>query len=146
MGEVKEIVLQSKKMLDATLNCNEEIVAMMLEEIHDKEIPFLKYNDENSLSCVITLSYLKARDYYEIQRESKSGKGYVDYLFIPKNKNYPPIIMELKYGHDAQKAIEQIKEKNYMQKVDKYTEYLLVGISYDERKHHQCKIEKIKNI
>lgn len=85
MGEVKEIVKQSKEMLEATLTGDEDKVASILEEIHDREIPFLNYNDENSLSCVITLSYLKARDYYGIQRESKSGKGYVDYLFLPES-------------------------------------------------------------
>lgn len=93
---------------------------------------------------MLSLCYLKARDYYEIQRESKSGKGYVDYLFIPKNKKYPPIIMELKFEKDVKKAIAQIKEKNYMQKISKYPECLLVGISYDEKKHHQCLIEKVQ--
>lgn len=143
MGEVKEIVKQSKEMLEATLAGDEDTVASILEEIHDREIPFLNYNDENSLSCVITLSYLKARDYYDIQRESKSGKGYVDYLFLPKKRKYPPIILELKYGHDVMKAMDQIKERNYIQKVSGYAECLLVGISYDEKKHHQCNIEKI---
>lgn len=146
MGEVKEIVKQSKEMLEATLSCDEEKVASILEEIHDREIPFLKYSDENSLSCVISMSYLKARDYYDVQRESKAGKGYVDYIFIPKKRNYPPIIIELKFGQDVHKAIQQIKDKNYMQKIMKYPEYLLVGITYDEKKRHQCRIEKVKNI
>lgn len=30
-----------------------------------------------------------------IEREDKSGKGYVDYLFTPINKQYSPIILEL---------------------------------------------------
>ena len=50
------------------------------EEAHDREIPFLQYNNENSLSCVITLCYLYARNSYEVTREDKSGKGFVDYL------------------------------------------------------------------
>ena len=32
-----------------------------------------------------------------------------------------------------------------MQKVAHYKEILLVGINYDEKKHHTCKIEKVKN-
>ena len=145
MGEVKEIVKQSKEMLETTLSGDEGKVAAILEEIHDREIPFLKYNDENSLSCVITLSYLKARDYYDIIREDKAGKGYADFLFIPKKRAYPPIVLEIKFNVPVENAIQQIKEKNYMQKVKKYPEYLLVGISYNEKKHHQCKIEKVVN-
>ena len=72
-----------------------------------------------------------------------SGKGFCDYLFIPQKKQTPAIIIELKYGYSAEFAIQQIKDKNYMQKVDNYNEILLVGISYDKTKHHSCLIERI---
>jgi hypothetical protein len=84
MGEVKAVVDASKETLEATLAGDDERVAAILEETHDREIPFLDYNDENSLSCVITLCYLAARDRYIVEREAKSGKGYCDYLFLPK--------------------------------------------------------------
>ncbi|NBI73407.1 AAA family ATPase [Clostridiaceae bacterium] len=142
MGEVKEIVGRSKEMLEATLACNSERVAQLLEQAHDTEIPFLMYNDENSLSCVITLCYLYARKFYNILREEKSGKGYCDYLFLPKESGYPPIILELKAGKSPGEAIEQIKAKNYLQRAEPYGKALLVGISYGKEKRHQCKIEK----
>lgn len=142
MGEVKKIVDQSKEMLEATINMNEAKVVEILESVHDQEIPFLEYNNENSLSCVISLCYLYARDYYEISREEKSGKGYVDYIFKPL-MNGPAIVLELKYNKSPKEAIEQIKAKNYIQKVEKYNEILIVGINYDEKKHHECIIEKI---
>ena len=142
MGEVKEIVDRSRDMLEATLNCNEGHVAHLLEKIHDAEIPFLAYNDENSLSCVITLCYLYARKFYNILREEKSGKGYCDYLFLPKEPGYLPIILELKMGKLPEEAIEQIKTKNYLQRAEPYGKALLVGISYDKEKRHQCKIER----
>ena len=63
MGKVADIVEHSEKMLEATINQDCDVVAQDLEEVHDREIPFFNYNDENSLSCVITLCYLKARDY-----------------------------------------------------------------------------------
>ena len=69
MMEVKEIVDQSKAMLEATLAGDAEKVAQILEAVHDREIPFLQYNDENALSCVITLCYLYARKDYWIERE-----------------------------------------------------------------------------
>ena len=77
MGEIKEIAERSREMLEATLAGDEKKVAAILEETHDREIPFLQYNDENALSCVITLCYLYARKDYEISREEKVGKGIV---------------------------------------------------------------------
>lgn len=145
MKGIKEIVEQSKLMLEATLNQDVETMANILEMVHDKEIPFLNYNDENSLSCVITLCYLFARNDYDITREDKSGKGYVDYLFVPKRKNKPAIILELKYRKSAKEALQQIKDKNYMNRVKQYNEILLVGINYDHEKHHECIIEVFSN-
>ena len=145
MGAIAEITKQSKAVLQATLAKDSDTVAQYLEAVHDHEIPFLKYNDENSLSCVVTLCYLYARDHYDIEREMKSGKGYVDYLFAPKKKQYPPIILELKYDKSAKDAIDQIHEKRYIDKVKDYQEVLLVGINYNKHtKHHECIIETYK--
>ena len=145
MGEVRQVVEQSKEMLAATLSGDAERVAEILEEVHDREIPFLNYNDENSLSCVITLCYLYARRDYFIEREAKSGKGYCDYLFLPKKKGKPAIILELKVADSCENALMQIKNKNYVQKAkERAEEVLLVGISYDkEKKEHSCVIERV---
>lgn len=145
MGEVMQIVKRSKEMFTATLAGDEQKVAAILEDVHDREIPFLEYNDENSLSCVITLCYLYARKDYRIEREAKSGKGYCDYLFIPKKTGNPAIILELKIDGTPENALRQIKEKNYMQMAENCNKVLLVGISYDRKtKKHQCLIEEKK--
>ncbi|MCH4287080.1 MULTISPECIES: AAA family ATPase [Erysipelotrichaceae] len=148
MGSVADIVNNSKNVLDATIALDGQKVAQYIEEAHDREIPFLQYNNENSLSCVITLCYLYARNYYDVTREDKSGKGYVDYLFTPKKKGYPAIILELKYNKCAEEAIDQIKKKNYVERVKDFDEILFVGINYstdaDKHKHHDCIIEKYK--
>ena len=147
MGAIAEITKQSKAVLQATLAKDSDTVAQYLEAVHDHEIPFLKYNDENSLSCVVTLCYLYAREHYDIEREMKSGKGYVDYLFTPKKKQYPPIILELKYDKSAKDAIDQIHEKHYIDKVKDYQEILLVGINYDKQaKHYECIIESYRAV
>lgn len=145
MGEIKKITDRSKEMLNATLDCNAEKVAEILEEVHDSEIPFIKYNDENSLSCVITLCYLYARELYYMKREFASGKGYCDYIFFPKRTGMPAIILELKTGHSAKEALAQIKAKNYIKQAREYKEIVLVGINYDKEKHHTCLIEKHYN-
>lgn len=144
MGEVKEIVESSRQMLDATLAGDASTVAQILEHVHDREIPFLQYHDENSLSCVITLCYLYARKDYLIERESKSGKGYCDYLFLPKKYGKPAIVLELKVNDTCEAAISQIKDKNYTEKAKQSaSQVLLVGISYDKSsKRHRCIIEK----
>ncbi len=143
MGGVKQIVETSKKMLEATLAMDEQIVANLLEAVHDREIPFLVYNDENALSCVITLCYLYARKDYRIEREEKTGKGYCDYIFYPQRAHRPAILLELKVNESAEAALAQIRRKGYVQKVADCEEILLVGISYDKKqKRHRCRIEK----
>lgn len=66
-------------------------------------------------------------------------------MMIPrKNVNKPALIIELKKDKDAKTGIDQIKERNYPQKVAEYTgDILLVGINYDtETKQHSCHIER----
>ncbi|MGL5328501.1 MAG: AAA family ATPase, partial [Peptostreptococcaceae bacterium] len=78
-GYVSRIIDNSKTMLKATVNGDTKVVEEILHDIHNSEIPILKYGDENSLSCVLTLAYLSARDTYRVEREEKSGKGYADF-------------------------------------------------------------------
>ena len=142
---VSELVQNSNAILDATLNKNGELVARYLHNIHNSEIPILKYNDENSLSCVITLAYLSARNKYKVEREEKSGKGFADFLFYPRRKDLPGIVIELKADCNPETAISQIIEKEYCEKLRKENigKILIVGISYDSHnKEHQCIIEE----
>ena len=106
----------------------------------------MKYNDENSLSCVVTLAYLSARNKYRIEREEKSGKGFVDFIFYPRQKGLPGIILELKADKSPEEAIAQIKEKEYSDKLkkEKIDLILAVGLNYDtNKKEHQCVIEEL---
>ena len=134
-------------MLKATVNKDTETVEKILHDIHNSEIPILQYNDENSLSCVITLAYLSASDTYRVEREEKTGKGYADFTFHPRRKNDTAFIVELKKDEVPEVAINQIKEKEYIQKFKLENEgknVLAVAICYDlKRKEHHCKIEEI---
>ena len=145
-SEVANSLKLSDELLKATLNCDEEKVAELIDKAHSENTSILKYNDENSLSCVISLAYYCARKTYTMERELPAGKGYADIVFKPRrNNSNPAIIVELKYAKTAEGAIEQIKEKQYADCLNDYTgEILLVGINYDkEEKKHTCKIEKI---
>ncbi len=144
-GYVSNIIENSRKMLKATVNQDTQVVEQILHDIHNSEIPILQYNDENSLSCVLTLAYLSARDTYRIEREEKTGKGYADFTFYPRRKNDPAFIVELKKDELPEVALEQIKEKEYVEKLKKENtahKVLAVAICYDSKsKEHHCKIE-----
>ena len=144
-GYVSEIIDNSRKMLKATVNEDSKTVERILHEIHNSEIPILQYNDENSLSCVLTLAYLSARDTYRVEREEKTGKGYADFTFHPRRKSDKAFIVELKKDENVDVALKQIREKEYVQKFKKENnEVLAVAICYDSKlKEHRCKIESI---
>lgn len=129
----------------ATISGNTEKVAELIELAHDTYTSILKYNDENSLSCVLTMAYFTAPAYYTIIREMQAGKGFADFVFLPRANagNRPAMIVELKYNQSADTAIRQIKEKRYQGALVGYEgKILLVGISYDSEKHHTCSIEE----
>ena len=142
--EVVDALKQSRDLLKATLRGDSDYVERALRAIHSEETSCFSYNDEDSLACVISLAYYYARNDYHIHREYPTGEGYADLVLIPrKNVNSPALVIELKYSHDAQAAISQIKARNYPQAVADYTgDILLVGISYDKKtKQHECVIE-----
>ena len=138
-------IRSSDKLLEATLSGESDTVAELIEQCHSENTSLLKYNDENSLACVISLAYYTAQSKYIVHRELATGKGFADLVFIPrKNVELPAIVVELKYNRSSGAAIEQIKSKNYTEKLSQYTgEILLVGINYDDKKGHSCSIEKI---
>ena len=144
-GEVSKIIENSRRMLKATVNRDIKAVEKILHDIHNSEIPILQYNDENSLSCVLTLAYLSARDTYRVEREEKTGKGYADFTFHPRRERDTAFIVELKKDESVDKAIEQIREKEYVEKFkNENNNVLAVAICYDSKlKEHKCKIEKI---
>ena len=120
-------------------------VAEGIEEAHF-ETSILKYNDENSLACVISLAYYSARAYYTEIRELPTGKGYADVVYLPRKNHMdkPAMIIELKWDKSAEGAIAQIKDKKYVKALEEYKgNMLLVGVNYDkENKKHQCVIEE----
>jgi hypothetical protein len=140
-------VSASEKLLQATLNCESENVAIGIDEVHTEQTSILSYNDENSLSCVITLAYFSAQKDYNMYRELPSGLGFADIVFVPRRtSDKPAIVVELKYDKSASGAIEQIKNKQYVKALEKYTgDILLVGVNYSKKsKKHECCIERLK--
>ena len=143
---IAKTITDSKNLINSTISCNEQAVERAIDLAHDENTSILSYNDENSLACVLSLAYIWAKNEYVIHREYATGKGYADLVMIPRrNVNKPALVIELKYNHSANTAIEQIKRKDYPSKIAEYTgDIVLVGINYDkDTKQHSCKIEKL---
>ena len=149
-NEMQLFEQESESLLDATLDMNGEAVAEQIEKIHNEYVSVVQYNNENSLSSVLTVAYLSAMQYYfKPVRELSTGRGFADFVYIPKpeyREDYPAMVVELKWNKNAKTALDQIKNKKYPQSVLNYTgDILMVGINYDkENKEHQCLIEKYK--
>ncbi len=142
---VIEAVQASDRLLRATWEKDAEAVARGVEQVHMANTSILSYNNENALSCVITLAYYNAVNEYTLIREMPAGKGYADIVFLPrKSSDKPAMIVELKYDKTPESATRQIKERQYPEALKEYQgKVLLVGISYDkESKTHGCVIEE----
>ena len=148
-SEIAKSISKCDELLLETIDGNADRVAELIELAHETYTSVLNYNDENSLSCVLTMAYFTAPAYYDIIREHPAGKGYADFIFKPRaNAGWrPAMVVELKYNQSADTAIKQIKEKRYQGALSGYGDkILLVGINYDaegeEKKHHTCVIEE----
>ena len=148
-SEISRAISRCDELLLATIDKNEDKVAEIIELAHETYTSVLNYNNENSLSCVLTMAYFTAPAYYDIIREHPAGKGFADFIFKPRaNAGWrPAMVVELKYNKSADTAIQQIKEKRYQGALSGYGDkILLVGINYDiegeDKKHHTCVIEE----
>lgn len=144
-GEVVRSVEESRRLLQSLWNMDTDAVAAGIDRAHE-EISILQYNDENSLSCTVSLAFYYAREYYTVIRELPTGRGFADICLIPRqlHADKPAVVIELKKDKDARGAIDQIKQKNYVKALEDYRgNLLLAGIDYGKDKKHTCVIEKM---
>lgn len=155
MGNVYQLAKESGRMLAATKAGDTKTMAELLEYAHNTHSPMQAYSNEAELASIIRWVYLKALDFYRIEREDKAGVGYVDFIFYPYVKSDDAIIIELKVNHTAEEAIRQIKDRQYALRFEgkfgekqEYTGRILaVGIAYhkdDEKKRHECRVEVLR--
>lgn len=155
MGNVYKLARESGRMLAATKAGDTKTMIEVLEYAHNTHSPIQVYSNEAELASLIRWVYLKALDFYRIEREDKAGVGYVDFIFYPYVKSDDAIIIKLKVNHTAEEAIQQIKDRQYVLRFEgkfgekpEYTGRILaVGIAYDkddEKKRHECKVEVLR--
>lgn len=81
--KVVKAIIVSDELLKATLNSDEDKVAKLIDHAYSDNISLSKYNDGNSMSCVLSLAYYYARKIYTIERECLA-----DLIFkLRKNNN-----------------------------------------------------------
>jgi hypothetical protein len=147
-GNLSKVLEDSSKLLQATINQDEETVARLIERAHSINADYFTYNRENTLSCIVSIAYFAAKDKYNIKKEDTSGKGRADFAFLPLNPSDTAFILELKVSKSVDKALEQIKSRDYAASLAPYTgKKLAVAICYDdddENKKHFVKIEELQ--
>ena len=137
---------RSQKFIEAILCEDSATVARMVEETHQYMTSVLSYNNENALACVVSVLCFYAENIYHVIREFPTGKGFADIVLLPKKGVYnPAIVIELKFNKDVKSAIDQIHDNQYPGRLaDFYGDLILVGISYDKKKAHDCAIERVE--
>ena len=108
---------ESERLLDATLDLDEKVVASQIGKIHDEYVSVIQYHNENSLSSVLAIAYLSSMQYYfKPVRELPTGRGFADFVFIPKpeyKNDYPALVIELKWNQNQRKELSRIDFKLY---------------------------------
>lgn len=142
-SQVFKTIENSKRLMQLTINGEEEAVAEALSNAQQFVTSPISYNNEQSMQSAINLAYFFASTQYYMFNELPAGKGYADVSFIPKRPGVPAIIIELKKQQSTGKALEQIMNKQYFKPFANYKgEVLLVAVNYDDEKNYTCKIEK----
>lgn len=78
---------ESDSLLEATLDMDTEAVVAGIEKIHMQYASAIQYNNENSLSSVLTIGYLSSMQYYfKPVRELPAGRGFADFVYLPETR------------------------------------------------------------
>ncbi len=139
-----EIIQSSKKLLEATIEGDEDAVAAALDKSHIHVTSNRSYNNEDGLASAVYLAYIYALNEYTVVKEMSAGKGFADVVFVPIKQGKPAMIVELKRNKCAESALDQIRNKQYFEALNAYQgDLLFVGVNYDEKeKTHECRIER----
>lgn len=148
MSEVVKMIRNSERLLKATLEREEEVVAAALDEAHKHVTSALTYNDEGALQSAVGLAYFSATSQYTIHRELPAGDGFADIAFVPYVKGAPGIIIELKMDKNPEAGLAQIKARGYASVFAGYAgPVYLVSVSYGKRtERHKCRIEVVEGL
>ena len=92
-NELIEFETQSERLLEATLDMEEKVVAEYIDKIHNEYASTIQYHNENSLSSVLAIGYISAMKYYfKPVRETANRQEALLILYSFLNRNMSWII------------------------------------------------------
>ena len=144
--ELGDPISTSSKMLEETLKGNTDFINETLDNNHKELASLFNKNKEDVLGIIVYMSYYHAKEFYSIRKEDTSTLGRADITFAPRDNTHIPLVIELKADKPVDEAINQIKDKNYLDVFKGYKgKVLLLGITYDSSTlKHESKIEFVE--
>lgn len=133
---------KSEKLLLALTSGDSETLAYLLQEFVESSMSMFDFtarDPENSYHLFILGMLVYLSNKYEIKSNRESGYGRYDIMVIPRAPNATAIVIEFKKVLDkellksaAQRAIEQIQQKNYVRELHDrgITNIVLLGIAF----------------
>ena len=145
-SDIYDPIKNSKKLYEETLKGNTDFINETLDINHKELASMFNKNKEDVLSVIVTISYYRSNEFYYVRKEDTCTFGRADITFTPRDNMHIPFVIELKADDSVDKAIKQIKNKNYTDLFKGYKgKVLLLGISYDSKTlKHNSKIEYIE--
>ena len=143
--EYSDPIKSSLDLYEATINGDLDFINKTLDYNHQIFSTMYTKNTEAVLQMIVHLSYYNCREFYFILKEPCVSTGRADLVFMPKDNNHIPMIIELKQDRSAESALEQIENKKYINLLDGYKgKVLLLAITYDSKSLvHESKIEYV---
>ncbi len=144
--EAYDPISNSKKLYDETVKGNIEFINETLDYNHKELASMLNKNKEDILGVIVTISYYSLKDNYFVRKEDTCSTGRADITYTPRDSKHMPIVIELKADSSSEKALEQIKSRDYSSVFEGYKgKALLLGISYDSKTlKHDSKMEYVE--
>ena len=144
--EYKEAIVNSFELYKATLKGDLEFINETFDNNHRTIIEKLNEETKDVIQMIVYLSYFDCIDDYFMIIEDSDTINSASVVFIPKDHNHIPMIVELKVNETVDTALNQIKDKKYVNLFDGYKgKVLFVGITYDSKTlTHDSKTEYIE--
>ncbi len=128
-----------RRFSNALISNNTEAMKRSLEDLFMENISSRILKDENSYQTFIVAMLMCLFGNYEIKADFENGRGFSDILMRKKKGIGPNVVIELKKSsddnrleHDAQAAIQQIKDREYAHGLEGRT--ILYGIAFSGKK------------
>jgi len=143
--EYSNPIKSSLDLYEATINEDLDFINKTLDYNHQIFSTMYSKNTEAVLQMIVHLSYYNCREFYFILKEPSTSTGRDDLAFMPKDNNHIPMIVELKQDENVESALDQIKDKKYLNLFDGYKgKVLLLAITYDSKTLvHESQIEYV---